>query len=133
MPIYDFKCLGDCGFFHDIIVSLQEKEQIICPSCEGQMRTIISAVATIGPMPSKPLVVKQVGKSFDSVGEWNKYQREHPDVEILSAGSDKWQKHKDTVREKAESRAKQHGFRDFEDRQTQRTKRKAKRASAALT
>ena len=133
MPVYDFKCLGDCGFFHDIIVSLKEKESIICPSCEGPLRTVISAVPTIGPMPSKPLVVKQVGKSFDSLGAWNKYQRENPDVEILSAQSDKWRKHTDTVREKAEARAKSHGFRDFEDCQAQRKKRKAKRANAALT
>jgi len=116
MPMYDFQCLGDCGYFSDVVLSLAEKDEVTCSSCGGSLRTVIRAVATIGPMPSKPLVVNQVGKSFDSLASWNKYQRENPDVEILSSSSDAWQKHKDTVRVKAESKAKKAGFRDLEDR-----------------
>ena len=116
MPVYDFQCLGDCGYFSDVILSLSEKDKATCPSCGGSLQTVIRAVATIGPMPSKPLVVNQVGKSFDSQASWNKYQRENPDVEILSSSSDAWKKHKDAVRVKAEGKAKKAGFRDLEDR-----------------
>lgn len=128
MPIYDFKCPSGCGYFNDVVLSIKEKEHATCSSCGGSLQTVIRAVATIGPMPSKPLVVGQVGKSFDSQAAWNKYQRENPDVEILSASSEAWKKHKDAVRVKAEDKAKKAGFRDLEDRWSK--SRKAKQIKA---
>jgi hypothetical protein len=136
MPVYDMKCLGDCGYFADIVCTVEDLPKIICPSCKGRMRVVISAVPTIGPMPSKPLVVNHIGRTFHSNGEWNQYQRQNPDVEIVSASSGSWREHVDFVRGKAEGRAKREGYRDLADKRTQRKKAKApseKKVSIGLT
>lgn len=127
MPMYDFKCPDGCGYFHDIFVPLAQHGKTTCPECGVLMSTVISEVALIGPMPSKPLVVKQVGKTFESGAEWREYQRKNPDCQIVSADSSEWRNHRDKVAAKADARARKMGFRDFEDRKNQRKKDKAKR------
>ena len=127
MPMYDFKCPAGCGYFHDIFVPLAQHGKTTCPECGALMSTVISEVALIGPMPSKPLVVKQVGKTFESGAEWREYQRKNPDCQIVSADSSEWRNHRDKVAAKADARARKMGFRDFEDRKNQRKKDKAKR------
>jgi len=127
MPMYDFKCPDGCGYFHDIFVPLAQHGKTTCPECGALMSTVISEVALIGPMPSKPLVVKQVGKTFESGAEWREYQRKNPDCQIVSADSSEWRNHRDKVAAKADARARKMGFRDFEDRKNQRKKDKAKR------
>lgn len=92
------------------------------------MTTVISEVALVGPMPSKPLVVAQVGKTFESGSEWRDYQRKNPDCQILSADSAAWRKHRDAAAEKANARARKAGYRDLEDRKVKRKKEKDKRA-----
>ena len=69
-------------------------------------------------MPSKPLRVDQIGRSFESASDWRDYQQKNGDVEILSATGNKWRAHKDIVRTKAESKAKAQGFRDLEDKRS---------------
>ena len=128
MPIYDFKCPEGCGYFNDIFVPLAEHGKTTCPECSAVMSTVISEVALIGPMPSKPLVVKQVGKSFESGAEWREYQRKNPDCQIVSADSAQWRKHRDLAAEKAERRARMGGYRDLEDKKKRRKKEKDKRA-----
>ena len=82
----------------------------------------------IGPMPSKPLVVKQIGRSFESAGEWRDYQRENPGCQVLSADSTAWKKHQDTVKEKVEVTSRKMGYRDFEHRSAHRKKEKLKKS-----
>lgn len=127
MPFYDFKCPDGCGYFNDIFVPLAEHGKTTCPECQGLLTTVIGDVATIGPMPSKPLVVNQIGRSFDNGADWRQYQNENPGFEILSADSSAWEKHKTKVREKVEATARRQGFRDLEDRRQQKKKDKAKR------
>jgi putative FmdB family regulatory protein len=128
MPMYDLKCPDGCGYFNDIFVPLSEHGKTKCTECGATLTTVISAVALVGPMPSKPLVVKQVGKTFESGAEWRAYQRENPDCEMVSADSLKWRKHRDLVVEKAEARAKKAGYRDLADKKVRRKKEKDKLA-----
>ena len=128
MPFYDFKCPEGCGYFNDVFVPLAEHGKTQCSDCGAVLQTVISEVALIGPMPSKPLVVKQIGKSFESESAWKKYQRENPDSAIVSADSQQWRKHRDAVQEKADARSRKMGYRDFEHRKTERKKDKAKRS-----
>lgn len=128
MPMYDFKCPDGCGYFNDIFVPLSEHGKTTCPECHALMSTVISEVALIGPMPSKPLVVKQVGRTFESSSEWRDYQRANPDCQIVSADSQQWRKHRDLVVEKAEAKAKKAGYRDLADKKDRRKKEKAKLA-----
>ena len=128
MPFYDFKCPEGCGYFNDVFVPLAEHGKTQCSDCGAVLQTVISEVALIGPMPSTPLVVKQIGKSFESESAWKKYQRENPDSAIVSADSQQWRKHRDAVKEKADARSRKMGYRDFEHRKTERKKDKAKRS-----
>tara|TARA_R110002020_G_scaffold457273_1_gene674136 strand:- start:47 stop:463 length:417 start_codon:yes stop_codon:yes gene_type:complete len=128
MPFYDFKCPDGCGYFADIFVPLAEHGKTTCPECQSLLVTVISEVALVGPMPSKPLVVKQIGKSFDNGADWRQYQKENPGFEILSAESKAWDNHKTKAREKVEATAKRQGYRDLADKQQQRKKDKAKRS-----
>ena len=128
MPVYDFKCPDGCGYFHDIYVPLSDHGTTTCPECAAVMTTVISEVALVGPMPSKPLVVDQVGRTFESGAEWRQYQRENPDCEILSSDSTAWRKHRDKVAEKAEARARKGGYRDLADKKERRKKERDKLA-----
>jgi putative FmdB family regulatory protein len=128
MPLYDFKCPDGCGYFHDIFVPLSQQDKTTCPECKAVLTTIIRAVMTIGPMPSKPLVLDQVGRRFESVTEYRDYKRENADWDFLSPKSKAWQDHKDMAREKAEACAKRGGYIDLEDKRTRRKKDNAKKA-----
>tara|TARA_R110002110_G_scaffold162785_4_gene362270 strand:- start:7824 stop:8240 length:417 start_codon:yes stop_codon:yes gene_type:complete len=128
MPFYDFKCPDGCGYFADIFVPLAQHGKTTCPECDSLLTTIISEVALVGPMPSKPLVVDQIGRSFENGSDWRQYQKENPGFEILSAKSSAWEKHKAKARDKVEATARRQGFRDWEDKKQHRKKDKAKRA-----
>lgn len=128
MPVYDFKCPDGCGYYSDIYVPLSEHGTTTCPDCNKVMETVIGPVVTIGPMPSKPLVVKQVGRSFESDREWKAYQRDNPDCAIVSADSNAWREHRDTAYAKAEATARKQGYNDLEHKHTTRKKEKAKKA-----
>tara|TARA_R110002020_G_scaffold25403_1_gene82777 strand:+ start:128 stop:544 length:417 start_codon:yes stop_codon:yes gene_type:complete len=128
MPVYDFKCPQGCGYFDDIFVLLADHGTTTCPECGVLMDTVIGMVPIIGPMPSNPLVMKQLGRKFESGSEWRQYQRENPDCEMVSSDSSTWREHIDSVRHKAESRAKREGYRDFEDKKRKRKEEKVKRS-----
>ena len=97
MPLYDVKCRYDCGYFHDLMAAIDDRYEIRCPECGGSTQIITRAVATIGPMPSKPLTIKQIGRSFESAGEYRTWQRENPDLQILDNNGSKWKNKKDKV------------------------------------
>ena len=122
MPIYDIACDSsqECGYFEDVVISLADLDDAVCPSCAGPIRRLLRPVRTIGPMPSKPLTIKQIGRSFESAGELRKYQKDNPDVQLLSPDSKKWRDKVSRVREKANNCAKNQGYRDLEDKQAKR-------------
>jgi len=123
MPIYDVRCLADCGYFHDLYFPVSECDNITCPVCSNATEIIIRTVPTIGPMPSKPLVVKQLGKTFESAKELRDYKRANPDLQFMPSSGTNWQSHKDKVREKANLRCQKAGFNDLKDRQRQMKQR----------
>jgi len=112
VPIYDVRCTAGCGYFEDVFALLADADEMLCSECSKPVVRVISPVRTIGPTFSKPLEVKQIGRTFHSEREWRTYQKENPDVEILSASSGAWRKHKDQAREKLNKKAKGQGFRD---------------------
>jgi|TARA_R110000744_G_scaffold43517_2_gene97550 hypothetical protein len=128
MPFYDFRCPEGCGYFDDVFVPLELHGTSTCPECDATLETMIGAVVTIGPMPSKPLVLEQAGRRFESTSEYKQYQRENPGWDFLSPNSKQWHDHKDMARGKAEARAKREGYVDLEDKKVKRGKEKAKRA-----
>ena len=116
MPLYDVKCTAGCGHFEDVFARLGDIDRMVCSQCGAPVQRLIRPVMTVGPMPSKPLEVKQIGRRFESNSELREYARQNGDVEVLSATSQKWRKHVDTVKEKAERSAKKAGLNDREDR-----------------
>tara|TARA_Y100001972_G_C7641605_1_gene322396 strand:+ start:530 stop:943 length:414 start_codon:yes stop_codon:yes gene_type:complete len=120
MPLYDFRCKGECGYYTDMFIPLAEVDNAVCPDCQGEISIRIGAVMTIGPMPSKPLKISHVGRSFESASEYRDYQRNNPDCAILEANSTEWRKHVDVAREKAEKTAKRRGYRDLADQREKR-------------
>ena len=128
MPYYDFKCPEGCGYFNDIFVPLAQHGKTTCPECESLLETVIGTVVTIGPTFSKPMVVEQIGRTFDSNKEINDYKRENPGWGMVSPDSKAWRDHKDSVREKVEKRSRQMGFNDLDHRRAVTKKEKAKQA-----
>ena len=114
MPLYDFKCDDECGYFEDMFVLLKDFNKAVCPTCQGSITYRISAVPTVGPMPSKPLKIDQIGREFTSNSEYRAYKRQNPGCAILSADSTEWKQHVDKVRLKAETMARKKGFRDLD-------------------
>ena len=43
MPLYEYRCLGECGMRFDRIVSASAKG-ILCPKCQGVTERLISQV-----------------------------------------------------------------------------------------
>ncbi len=115
MPLYDVRCTRGCGYFNDVFCLLADVEQMICTECSAPVVRLISPVRTIGPTFSNPMVVEQIGKSFDSKREWDKYQQANPDTQVISANSKAWRDHVDVVKNKADKKARTMGYHDRED------------------
>lgn len=117
MPLYEGECREGCGRFEDILkVHEYETDGLVCPECGIGARTIIAATPTLGPMPSKPRVIEQIGRSFSSAAEERKYFERRPDRQIVGPNDATFTRHRDLAREKADKKAKTLGFRDHDDR-----------------
>ncbi len=127
MPTYNGRC-AQHGEFEDLmkISHYIEQDGLFCPECGEKAATIISAVPVIGAMPSKPIVIDQIGQTFTSEAEKRAYFAKRPDRTLVDPNDSAFINHKDLARERAEKKAKQMGFRDVEDRRT-RKKRELKR------
>jgi len=117
MPLYEGECRQGCGRFEDVMkVHEYEADGLICPECGLAARTIISAAPTVGPMPSKPLVIDQIGKSFTSRAEMRRYFAARPDRKIVDPNDSSFTNLKDHAHAQADASAKKLGFTDHEDR-----------------
>ena len=127
MPTYSGRC-EEHGDFEDImkVAEYVDAGSLFCPECGEKARTIISAIPTIGAMPSKPLKIDQIGQTFHSEAEKRAYFKRRPDRMLVDPGDSSFTKHRDLAHEKAERQAKRQGFSDIEDRKI-RTKREIKR------
>ena len=126
MPMYDFRCDGGCGYYTDMYIPLAEVDKAVCPDCHSSITIRIGAVMTVGPMPSKPLKVDQIGRSFESASELREYKKQNPGWDMMSADSTSWRSHVDDCRERAERMAKRRGYRDLAQQKEKRKVEKAK-------
>lgn len=118
MPVYIAEC-NACGWFDDnVFVSLANYDPagIPCRECGAMARRVIAPVMTVGIKPSQPLVVEQIGETFETNADLRRWERENPGKEIVSAADPKWTNFKDKVRAKAERRARQVGYKDLDER-----------------
>ncbi len=122
MPVYDTACDSDhaCGHFADVIILLADLDEAVCPSCGGPIRRLPRPVRTVGPMPSKPLTISQIGRSFTSPAQLREYKKSKPNAEFHAPDSIEWKNKVDRVRKKAEDRVKAWGYADREDYQKRR-------------
>ena len=125
MPVYDIECPSH-GRVNDVFFSLSDEPA--CPTCDAPSRIVIAPVRTVGPMPSKPLKIKQLGKEFTSNSQWREYKQAHPDVQVLDKNDASYQEFYTEVHEKADKVAKKLGYRDHKDRGQQRKKEKIEQA-----
>ena len=117
MPLYEGECREGCGRFEDIMkVREYEVEGLICPECGEKARTVLSATPTVGPMPSKPRVIEQIGKSFSSRAEERAYFKANPGRVVVGKGDSAFTKHHDWAHEKADTAARRLGYNDHVDR-----------------
>jgi len=122
MPVYDIACASaqECGHFSDVIIPLAKLDEAVCPSCAGPIRRLPRPVRTVGPMPSKPLTIKQIGRSFESASELRQYQKENPDAQIVAPNSKQWREKVASVRADCQKQARDEGYRDLEDMQARK-------------
>jgi len=126
MPLYDIECERCERFIADVFSPLSQTP--ICPFCNARARIVIRPVLTIGPMPSKPLKMPQIGREFTSNSQWRDYQKTHPEVKVVDKNDLYYDKFYTRVREKADKTAKKLGYNDHEDRGRQRRKEKTRQA-----
>lgn len=127
MPLYEGRCSEHGNF--EVMRTVNEyvlNAGLNCPECGHRAKTIIAPVRTIGPMPSKPLVIEQIGQTFNSRAEERRYFESHPDRRIVSPDDSSFLKLRDDAREQAEKAAKRMGYRDHDERRAKRKIEKAR-------
>lgn len=132
MPLYDLECEPCQRFLVDVFFTLNETPT--CSYCNAPARVIISPVRTVGPMPSKPLRLEQLGREFTSNSELREYKQAHPEAQFLDKNDSDWREHYDDVRNRCEKTASKAGYKSFKDFQNEKKKIKvAKQSEASLT
>lgn len=89
---------------------------------------MITAVPRIGPSDDHPLVIEQIGRTFTSKSQVDKYFKENPSRAIVEKNDSNFIAHRDRARERAEAKAKSIGFQDLDDRKKFKIKQKADKA-----
>ena len=120
----------DCGNFEEIL-SLREYEAkgLTCPTCAGEAQTVIYPVRTVGATSTRPVVMDQIGQSFESNSEMRNYFKKHPGRQVVDKDSGEWRQMYDDTRNGCDTEAKAQGFRDVRHKQqTQKKERARKRA-----
>tara|TARA_R110000824_G_scaffold120392_5_gene275729 strand:+ start:394 stop:822 length:429 start_codon:yes stop_codon:yes gene_type:complete len=127
--LYQGECTDlDCGQFEEVLPLREYEEKgLTCPICAGSARTVLCPVRTIGPMPSRPLKIDQIGQTFHSHGEQREFFKRHPNWAITPADDRGYVKHYDETRELCETEAKAQGYRDLDDKFATRKKEKRRK------
>lgn len=111
MPLYDYLCSA-CDEVEEVAHPVSGCEELHpCGRCGGPRVRIIAPVSTVGPMPSRPLVLSSADLSFDRAEDARRYERDHP---LVSRNDGWWQRHRDKAREDAETLARRQGYRDLD-------------------
>lgn len=116
MPLYDAHC-PDCGVL-ETVSSIKDYEangnKLECPSCGTLVPQKPPAVKTVGLWDSKPLHIKQIGRTFTSQQELDRYC-EANGVEAVSKHDSGWKAFKAASRESADALCRDMGYRDSDD------------------
>lgn len=131
MPLYDYRCKECSAHFVDEVIPLSRVDFTRCRACGGGVEFRLNAPVIVGPTDTKPLTVESAGVAFTSKAQIKRYQQANPGFQVMSADSPEWKRHHQRVREKAESKAKARGFRDFNHQKTHARDEKAKREGRA--
>ena len=127
MPLYDYRCNHCSRVYVDEVIPLARQHLTTCRACGGDVTFRLNAPVIVGPTDTNPLVVESAGVSFTSKSEIRRYQEANPGFQVMSADSPDFKRHHQRVREKAESKAKSRGFRDFHHQKTSARDEKARR------
>lgn len=133
MPLYDYRCNECSQVYVDEVIPLAEQHLTRCRACGGGVAFRLNAPVIVGPTDTNPLVVESAGVSFTSKAQVKAYQDANPGFQVMSADSPDFKRHHQRVREKAEKRARERGFRDFNHQKTHARDDKAKREGRADT
>ena len=128
MPLYDVRCSDECGV-QEIFASVNEKN-VKCPECGSDAQRLVSPVAAIGAMFSKPIKFGQIGKSFETNAEFRQYKKDNPDAVFVDKSSTYYRNFYDKVRNHCDNKARKQGFSDHEARGKFLKKRKQEKAAA---
>ena len=117
--LYEGKCVDlDCGIFEEIL-SLREYETkgLTCPTCAGGAKTVIHPVRTIGATSTRPVVMNQIGQSFESNSQMRNYFKKHPGRQVIDKDSAEWRSMYDDTRNGCDAEARGQGYRDVRHKQ----------------
>lgn len=124
MPIYQWTC-ESCGAEDDVLAPIARMDDTIyCAGCGAAMRRVPAVGVPAGVLPSKPLVIKHAGVTLETNAEQRGYEAKLAEegMRMISANSPEWEAEHRKVREFADKRARQRGFRDWDDSKQQRGK-----------
>ena len=117
--LYEGKCVDlDCGIFEEIL-SLREYEAkgLTCPTCAGDAKTVIHPIRTIGATSTRPVVMNQIGQSFESNSQMRNYFKKHPGRHVIDKDSAEWRNMYDDTRNSADEASRAKGFTDVRQEQ----------------
>ena len=133
MRTFDIRC-HNCGDMNDVRLDAPKGRvkmselmnwEPVCLNCDHPVTIIVPAVLTVGPMESKPINLGgQLNRQITSNAEWRDYQKKNPNARPVSVTDQSWKDHYNQVRELAEQRSQQQGYRGFYDKKEQRRKEK---------
>lgn len=129
MPCYEMVC-PECDWVAENTCSIADRNTpFACEMCDcAEMKRITSAGRPIGIMPSKPLVLPSIGRTFRTPGELRKYQKDNPHLQMSEGNDSTWTNHKDRAANMADKRAREMGYRDAADRGQTRKRERAREA-----
>jgi|TARA_R110000824_G_scaffold22511_13_gene82338 hypothetical protein len=125
MPTYVGRCEDHGEEKYFLTMKDYMREGLICSTCAQPVETVIQAVKTIGPSEDHPLVIEQIGRTFTSKSQMDKYFKEHPERAIVATDDSSFIKHRDLAHEKADNLAKRMGYVDHSDRKIKSKIRRA--------
>jgi hypothetical protein len=125
MPTYTGRCEAHGERTYFLTMQAYLEQGLMCDKCGQRAETVIQAVRTIGPSEDHPLVIEQIGRTFTSKSQMDKYFKEHPERAIVATDDSSFIKHRDLAHEKADNLAQRLGYRDHADRKNEARTRKA--------
>jgi|15BtaG_2_1085339.scaffolds.fasta_scaffold00081_20 hypothetical protein len=130
MPVYMERCLDpECGIEQETYWKLADIEEHghRCEECGGPASNVLFPTVQSGPTDTHPFRVDQIGKTFTTKSQLREYEGKHG---VFHDPKDKeWRDHYDHVRNLAEDRSKEAGFRDLNHRR-EYTKKEAEKKRA---